>query len=197
MTDTKFSSELFTQIGGSNWVTRPGYFNSPEPVKPPVNDQLVNPFVEAAVELDEKPDIAEVDRVNLHEELTADVSQAKTAVHVENAVVVIGAGLDSIWQNEESLAWRLWQNIMLAFEWDETQVVFFDTEHVASDEMIFTTMEEIIDLGVEWVLTMDREHPIVEQLSEGVSVIEVPGFDDMLSDAYAKKSFYHSVVNLL
>lgn len=111
-------------------------------------------------------------------------------------IVVVGAGLDAVWQNDETQAWQLWQNIMQAFDWDESRMTFFDTSHLVSDEVIFTTMEEIIELGVDWVLTMDDEHPISEQLVEGVHVVSVPDLESMLSDPYAKQSFYHSVVEL-
>jgi hypothetical protein len=111
-------------------------------------------------------------------------------------VVVVGAGLDAVWQNDETQAWQLWQNIMLAFDWDESRMTFFDTSHLVSEEMIFTTMEEIIGLGVDWVLTMDDEHPISEQLVEGVHVVAVPDLESMLSDPYAKQNFYHAVVEL-
>ncbi len=111
-------------------------------------------------------------------------------------IVVVGAGLDAVWQNDETLAWQLWQNIMLTFDWDESRMTFFDTSHLVSEEMIFTTMEEIIGLGVDWVLTMDEEHPISEQLVEGVHVVSVPDLESMLSDPYAKQSFYHAVVEI-
>ncbi|MGM0541202.1 MAG: hypothetical protein ACQEQR_02035 [Pseudomonadota bacterium] len=114
----------------------------------------------------------------------------------QSNIVVVGAGLDAVWQNDETHGWQLWQNIMLAFDWDESQMTFFDTSHLVSDEVIFTTMEEIIELGVDWVLTMDDEHPISEQLVEGVHVVSVPDLESMLSDPYAKQNFYHSVVEL-
>ncbi|GKT11712.1 MAG: hypothetical protein ISEC1_P0681 [Thiomicrorhabdus sp.] len=110
------------------------------------------------------------------------------------SVVVLGSGLDSVWQNEENIAWLLWQNIMHAFNWGESSVVFFDTANLVSEDMVFETMEEIIELGVEQVFTMDEEHLISEQLQEGVQVISVPDLESMLSDPYAKQSFYQSVM---
>ncbi len=111
-------------------------------------------------------------------------------------IVVLGAGLDAVWQNEATQAWQLWQNIMLAFGWDDSNMTFFDTTHLVSEEMIFTTMEEVIELGVDWVLTMDDAHPISEQLVEGVQVVSVPDLETMLADPYAKQSFYHAVIEL-
>ena len=109
---------------------------------------------------------------------------------------MIGTGLERMWQKEDDFAWQLWQNIMKAFRLDESQVVFFDTELLVTEDMIFSTMEEVIDLGVEWVLTMDEMHEVSEQLAEGVHVVSVPEFESMLSDPYSKQSFYHSVVPL-
>lgn len=185
MKNVTFSNELFAQIGGSNWLTRPGYFAG----------QAVEQ-VEAVVEHEAVAvAVSEVEELSSDAQTGQAVSK-KTVVHIDNAVVIVGSGLDAIWDNEESLAWRLWQNIMQAFSWDDSQVVFYDTDHLASEDMVYTTMEEIIDLGVEWVLTMDEAHPISEQLAEGLSVVEVPDLEYMLSDPYAKQSFYQSVVAL-
>ncbi len=115
---------------------------------------------------------------------------------LENGVIVLGSGLDNIWQDESQAAWRLWQNIMQAFSWDESQVVFFDLELLVSDEMVAATMDEIINLGVDWVMTMDSEHPINELLIDGVQLIEVPDFESMLFDPFAKQSFYRAVMEL-
>ncbi|WP_040728050.1 hypothetical protein [Thiomicrorhabdus sp. Kp2] len=192
MSKIQFSNNLFSQIGGSNWVTRPGYFDIE--TKPLNNGETLGnnqnePFLDS---IDNQVDLLEEKNLLVEEPLFQSKVQAQTVT----SVVVLGAGLESVWQNDESLAWQLWQNIMKAFDWDETQVVFFDTELLVTEDAVFSTMEEVIDLGVEWVLTMDEEHEISEQLSEGVQVVSVPEFELMLSDPYAKQSFYHSVVSL-
>jgi len=210
MSDSKFSSDLFEQLGGVNWVTRPGWFSEA------IQENSVAKMAEAGIAEVVQEHVADID--NKDEEISS-ISQSENAEKpvnissensnasatnisnkeavsntlIENAVVLIGPGLESIWQDETSVAWQLWQNIMLAFNWDESQVVFFDTELLVSDDMVFSTMEEVIDLGVEWLLTMDEEHDIVEQLAEGVRVVSVPDFESMLSDPYSKQSFYHSV----
>lgn len=133
------------------------------------------------------------------------VSQQPLQVHEEGGlqgsqmgelpnIVVLGAGLDAVWQDETNQAWQLWQNIMLAFDWDERQIAFFDTLNLVSEEVMFSTMEEIIELGVDWVLTMDESHEMSEMLQEGVSVIAVPELESMLSDPYSKQSFYQTVM---
>jgi len=192
MSKIQFSNNLFSQIGGSNWVTRPGYFDIE--TKPLNNrDTLDNNQNEPSLDsIDNQVDLLEEKNPLVEEPLFQSKVQAQTVT----SVVVLGAGLESVWQNDESLAWQLWQNIMKAFDWDETQVVFFDTELLVTEDAVFSTMEEVIDLGVEWVLTMDEEHEISEQLSEGVQVVSVPEFELMLSDPYAKQSFYHSFVSL-
>lgn len=134
-----------------------------------------------------------LEQIPQQQDLTSAVSATKM---VENAVVVIGPALDEIWENEESHAWLLWQNIMQAFGWDESQIVYYDLNNLAFEEAVYTTLEEVIDLGVEWVLTMDSEHPVSEQLADGVHVVEVPDLEQMLGDPYAKKSFYQAVVAL-
>lgn len=208
MSDSKFSSDLFEQLGGVNWVTRPDWFseavlensvdNKAETIEV-VKDAVTNvdSHLERISSLSQNEN-AEIS-LTVHADTSAVAMNDKSVtshVLIENAVVLIGPGLESVWQDETSVAWQLWQNIMLAFDWDESQVVFFDTELLVSDDMVFSTMEEVIDLGVEWVLTMDDEHEIVEQLSEGVQVVSVPDFESMLSDPYSKQSFYHTVLAL-
>ena len=244
MSKTVFSSALFEQMGGVNWLTRPGNIEFyPQDVGEsesfPRDEQLgkgltlgfvVEPSANTEINdvndvqgLDDIKSTAEVSEYQAENpeksEIILPISQTtinpvtvdseknstvenpsdnRTALSLNKMsnIVVLGAGLNAVWQNDETQAWLLWQNIMLAFNWDESQMAFFDTSHLVSDEMIFTTMEEIIDLGVDWVLTMDDEHPISEQLVEGVHVVSVPDLESMLSDPYAKQSFYRAVVEL-
>jgi hypothetical protein len=214
MPKTVFSSALFEQIGGSSWVTRRGYFSEQSVAQKSIEDSALQQSPQDAhVDIDNDADNIRQDALinenalvesheNYAEEESAQSSMQfeqpdlKSLTHIENAVVLIGAGLENIWQDEENLAWQLWQNIMKAFAWDESQVVFFDTELLVTEEAIFATMEEVIDLGVEWVLTMDDVHELSEQLAEGVHVVSVPEFESMLSDPYSKQSFYHSVISL-
>ncbi|WEJ62002.1 hypothetical protein [Thiomicrorhabdus lithotrophica] len=213
MSKVKFSTDLFEQLGGTNWVTRPGNFfetnnsvkdlvsdpkESQQPTVLESNPQVIAESNESTLPASELQ-VAEITQtVDASSQMfEPDVeSKLNTASHTNNAVVLIGPGLERIWQNEDDLAWQLWQNIMKAFRWDESQVVFFDTELLVTEDMIFSTMEEVIDLGVEWVLTMDEMHEVSEQLAEGVHVVSVPEFESMLSDPYSKQSFYHSVVPL-
>ncbi|MDX1353131.1 MAG: hypothetical protein R3254_08965 [Thiomicrorhabdus sp.] len=189
MSKTHFSHDLFEQIGGTNWVTRPGYVAANTPTSAVSETSVDNS--EQQVSLEQQEGVFDVS-------VEPDTQALGLHVNIESqiapAVVVLGAGLESIWQNEQSQAWQLWQNITKALGWDEAQVVFFDTELMVTEDAIFSTMEEVIELGVEWVLTMDEEHEISEQLSEGVQVVAVPEFELMLSDPYAKQMFYHSVI---
>ena len=128
------------------------------------------------------------------EVLVSNTSPLTKAEHQENALVLLGSGLDSIWENEDELAWQLWQNIAQALGWQDKSVVFYDLDCLVSDDALINTMEEVIDLSVDWVLSMQAEHILCEQLSEGVQVIEVPDLESMLSDPYAKQMFYQTVV---
>lgn len=211
MSKTNLSTDLFEQIGGTNWIARPGYFDT-QKTGQKVNAELaseddknnaknlVEPLLEVEVlsEAATKEEIvsSHLESSALLDEVIYDEPEVTTKHELATSIVVIGRGLDSVWQNEESLAWQLFQNIMKAFCWDETQVVFFDTELIVTEDSLFNTMEEVIDLGVEWVLCMDDEHEIYEQLSEGVHVVSVPDFELMLSDPYAKQSFYQSIVSI-
>ena len=189
-----FDAELFAELGGVNWQARKGFFQSDsaalaetQPTEIIESNEIVaNKAVENEVEVK-----SAVESTFEEPSLLSATNQI-----VENAVVVIGPSLDEIWENEASPAWWLWQNIMNAFAWDEAQIVFYDLDHVASEEAAYALLEEIIDLGVEWVLTMDAEHAVSEQLADGLKVVEVPDLETMLADPYAKQSFFQSVVAL-
>ncbi len=168
MPNVTFSNALFEQMGGVNWQRR-SELSSCQSLNPEKEEQSDSSSVS-----DKKVERA----INRH------------------AVVVLGSGLDDIWQNDAQQAWLLWQNIMTVCGWDETQVAFFDTAHLVSEEMVFATVEEVIELGVDWILTMDDEHALSEMLQEGVQVVAVPDIESMLMDPYAKQSFYTTVVSL-
>jgi hypothetical protein len=202
MPKTPVSVNVFNQIGGTYWVSRPGYFeaslasrSAPEPE--PYPDTKVEHSSVHLPKTVAKPSVMVEPLLKRDALLPPSLAEALPALPAMPAIVLIGAGLDGLWQDESALGWRLWQNIMLAFGWDETQTVFFDTEHLASEEMMFSTVEEVINLGVEWVLSMDDAHEINEQLVEGVMVVNVPSLELMLSDARAKQLFYTTVRGLV
>ncbi len=168
MSNVTFSNALFEQMGGVNWQRRSELPSS----------QSLSAETEGG------------------DNLTSVVNEKFDQASNRHAVVVLGAGLDDIWQNDTQQGWLLWQNIMTVFGWDEAQVAFFDTAHLVSEEMIFATVEEVIELGVDWVLTMDAEHELSEMLQEGVQVVSVPDIELMLMDPYAKQTFYTTVVSL-
>lgn len=206
MSKVMLSDALFEQLGGRSWLTRPGYFLQTNKVEsesftPQLNTVEEQTFSVQTIE-SESQSLTESDEsvyetsAQLPQETHVVQMSQQESVNAQPSVVLLGAGLDSVWQNEDNQAWALWQNIMKAFDWDDSQVVFFDTELLASEDMVFSTMEEVIDLGVEWVLTMDESHEISEQLAEGVQVLCVPEFESMLSEPYAKQSFYQTVISV-
>lgn len=174
MKGVRFTAGLLQQLGVRAYLNRPAYFehntassidNGSEALSSEA-EEMVNPAVEAELmSLPPEP----------------------------NSIVFLGASLNSVFQDESKSEWLLMQSICQAFGWSEEQLRFFDTDTLASEESIFTTMEEVIEIGVEWVLSMDLEHPITEQLSEGVHVIGVPDLEQMLYDPYAKQAFYLAV----
>lgn len=113
---------------------------------------------------------------------------------VQAARVFIASGVDEIWQNEESLAWQLWENILLAFGWQESEVEFFDAATMVTEESLFDCMEAVMELPIDQVFVMVDEHPIIEMLQEGLEVVQLPSLDEMLDDPYAKQRFYQSVI---
>jgi hypothetical protein len=201
MNDIKLSAGLFNQLGGTLYLSRPAYFQKAvslkESAEPSKKDSGLSDVIDLAglkINIESQPEPLVSEKTP---DLPSKIERVSEGAVLTKPVVIIGSGLSSIWEDESKLEWQLLQNICLALDWPEESLSFFDTDLLISEEAVFTTMEEVIDLGVEWVLSMDSEHPVSEQLAEGIQVIEVPDFDQMLSDPYAKQSFYQSVVPLL
>ncbi|VAW46137.1 hypothetical protein MNBD_GAMMA03-772 [hydrothermal vent metagenome] len=173
-----FSNILFEQIGGVNWQLRP--------------DSVLHIGLESDENL---TSLLSRPMQNSQSNSSASLQTLDSTSDVIT-IVVLGQGLNDIWQNDAQQAWLLWQNIMQVFNWDEANMVFFDTSHIVSEEMLFTTMEEIVELGVDWVLSMDEEHALADILQEGMHVIQVPDIETMLMDSYAKQTFYNTVISI-
>ena len=198
MDDIKLSAGLFNQIGGTHYLSRPAYFqkavSSEESAKPPEEVSDVNDLVGLKPNIESQLGLMVSDEVP---DSPLEGEGASEECALTKSLVIIGSGLNSIWEDESKLEWQLLQNICQSLGWLEESLSFFDTDLLISEDATYATMEEVIDLGVEWVLSMDSEHPVSEQLAEGVQVVDVPDLDQMLSDPYAKQSFYQSVVPLL
>ncbi|WP_178862986.1 hypothetical protein [Thiomicrorhabdus cannonii] len=174
----KFSSDLFVQLGGQVWQTRPAEFWQAQ--------KNASAVVESR---------GQGEAVSLKTQSLAPVSVLSERHQLEPAgLVLIGSGLNAIWENDEALEWQLWLNICRAFAWPEEQVTYFDTDVLSSEEAVFTTLEEIMALDVEQVLSMAPEHALSEQLAEGFAVLTVPSLSDMLADPYAKRDFYETLM---
>lgn len=111
-------------------------------------------------------------------------------------LVLIGSGLNAIWENDELPEWQLWLNICRAFGWSEEQVSYYDTDVLSSEEAVFTTVEEIMAFDVEQVLSMAPDHVLSEQLAEGFAVLTVPSLNEMLADPYVKRDFYETLMRV-
>lgn len=181
------SSAVLTEIGVSQWEVR-------DPALILSGNRPLQDEVPTLLKAEEKPSRPSLQASTDLGQLSS--SPAKRAGSAGRTIVVLGSGLDAVWENDEHPAWQLWQNIVFAFEWSECSVAFYDLDHLVTDEMVFSVIEEVIDCGVDWVLSMDSDHLVSQQLADGVQVIDIPDFDTMLSDSYSKQAFYESVVKL-
>ncbi|MFA6700658.1 MAG: hypothetical protein WCS28_10885, partial [Thiomicrospira sp.] len=44
--------------------------------------------------------------------------------------------------------------------------------------------------GVDWVFSMDVDHPLHQQLAEGLPMVELPHFDAMMAQPLLKRDAY-------
>lgn len=193
MTKTVFSSQLFEQIGGVHWQVREEA--SVWQAKANGSDGAVQQEVVEQYEVAALKSCLELESTQQSELIQEQSAKPAAQSSVSQAIVVLGHELDSIWQNDEMPEWQLWRNIMAAFNWDESDVFFYDLAHIVTEEMGFAVVEEVIDMQVEWLLSMDDEHFLTEQLSEGVQVVHMSSLETMLGDPFAKQQFYRAIVD--
>ncbi|MBO1923608.1 hypothetical protein [Thiomicrorhabdus sp. 6S3-12] len=192
----KFSAALFQQLGVAHWTARDSVFHA----SPEVMHAMGSPVSEDH-EGSGESDVSNSEshpepKMNKASELKASQASKLKEVAPLRQVALVGQGLQSLWQDESKAEWQLWSQIMLAMGWSEEEILFVDTSLLISEEQVYSSVEEIIDSGVDCLLSMDPEHVINEVLSEGSEVLPVPDFDLMLSDPHAKKSFYQQALRL-
>lgn len=190
----KFSSDLFVQLGGQLWQTRPAEFwpqsNTALRAQHAAPERAV--AAQIASETASQTAMLENQVSSAQPLISAPVSGAQPSHPA--CLVLIGSELNAIWENDDALEWPLWLNICRAFGWPEEQVSYFDTDVLSSDEAVFTTLEEILALDVSQVVSMVPEHALAEQLAEGLLVLTVPSLGEMLADPYAKHRFYETLM---
>lgn len=187
MSKITLDPSLLEQLGIVNWRMHTQFAHSPDATV----YESANQNQAAAVE--ENPQTAYSAPENSVEQMVSEVvePEASEALPSENQstteLVFVGVGLEQVWQNEESPAWRLMLNILNALEISEEDVLYFDTGLLHTEDAIWMTLEEIIDTGVEQVFSFDEEGLLNEALSEGLQVEILPSLDAMLMQGYAKK----------
>ncbi|MPQ75615.1 hypothetical protein [Hydrogenovibrio sp. JE_KL2] len=195
MSKTTLDPSLLEQLGIVNWRMHTQFAHSHETTV----YESVNQNQAATVE--ENPQPAYSVSENSVEQMVSEVvePEASEALPSENQskteLVFVGVGLEQVWQNEESPAWRLMLNILNALEISEEDVLYFDTGLLHTEDAIWMTLEEIIDTGVEQVFSFDEEGLLNEALSEGLQVEILPSLDAMLMQGYAKKQGYYRLAN--
>ncbi|MDG4811849.1 hypothetical protein P8629_02415 [Hydrogenovibrio sp. 3SP14C1] len=173
------SASLLNTLGLPIWQSRPGHF-----LQSQTSQESVTPSYETSNE--GVGEIVQVEEVSN----PLDYVAASDSEH-QRTFVFLGAGLNAVWQNEERSEWQLFLNILSAFKLSEDQVRFFDTSQLVTEETIFATLDEIIELGVEQVFAYDEAGPLLQELNEGAQIIVIPSLDEMLSSGRAKRDFYH------
>lgn len=186
MASPKFSAGLFEQLGGASWQLR---LNCQGAFQQACSEEAGSDTDASAVEPIEHSSL------QVEESRSADESmfQAVSNEAVSHELILIGGGLHGFWEDESRLEWQLWSQIGEALGWTQ-EIRFFDTEVLTTEEGIYASFEEILASGAEQILTMDVDHSLSQQLAEGMALIEVPTLEEMLSDPYAKRSFYQAVL---
>ncbi|WP_153001067.1 hypothetical protein [Thiomicrospira sp. XS5] len=182
---------MLNTLGLTAWQARPGYFakSVPKAEPAPASMASVSETMSGA-----SPDAQEADM----NPAVPEGNMAPETAEVPQAVfVLVGAGLDDIWQNETSVQWALMLNILKAFQLSEEQLRFFDTAHAVTDEAVFASIEEVIDLGVETVFAFEESSPLIEQLEEGLQVVFLPSLDEMLQRGQAKRETFEILSHVI
>lgn len=174
MSTVDLPESLLAQMGGQVWQERL---------------KIARPIPQQAVE--------ELGSGVVTEEVSVKVtpSQVTPSKH-ENKLsfILIAPGLEAIWEVEDALEWQLLQNIAQVFHWDLEQLTYFDTDLLATEEAVMATLEEVFALQVTTVFSMDSDSMLSQYFTEGFEVITLPSLEQMLSDGYAKKMCYNTLI---
>lgn len=184
-------ADFLNTLGLTTWQARPGYFAKSVTRTEPVANSIVTEgeVMTAAPNTEPEVNLA----VSEAEMASAPVETPAPKV----AFVLVGAGLDDIWQNESAVQWVLMLNILKAFGLSEEQLRFFDTAHAVTDEAVFASIEEVIDLGVETVFAFEESSPLIEQLEEGLQVVFLPSLDEMMQRGQAKRETFEILSHVI
>lgn len=179
-------------LGLMAWQARPGYFSKSAPAaEPSTSPQSSGPGFEATA-------VDAPENLGVGMGATSDLVQNEAPLSVTKvAFVLVGAGLDDVWQNEASVQWALMLNILKAFQLSEEPLRFFDTAHAVTDDAVFASIEEVIDLGVETVFAFEENSPLIEQLEEGLQVVFLPSLDEMLQRPQAKRETFEILSHVM
>ncbi|MBF6058819.1 hypothetical protein [Thiomicrorhabdus heinhorstiae] len=178
MSKLSFSADFYTQIGVQQWRA----------------DRELFTRVEESGSISE----SEVQYLEASEQIESQVpspvagKQTEVFAAEESPLILIGPDLSAVWENEDDLAWQLWKNILAAFDWHDRNVMFYDSSHLVSEEAVFAVFDELLEMGVERVLSVD-DNPLADQLSEGMELVTIPSLQDMLHDPYAKQQCYETL----
>ncbi|MBD3611973.1 MAG: hypothetical protein HUJ13_06145 [Hydrogenovibrio crunogenus] len=177
------SANVLNTLGLPVWQSRPGQFSvSQKPEESDLSSYIVS-------------DDDQSDAIHVEEDSSiVDYASSLAENEFQRVFIFLGAGLNTIWQNEDRPEWQLFLNILSAFNLSEDQARFFDTGQLVTEEAIFATLDEIIELGVEQVFAFDETGPLLQELSEGAQIVVMPSFDDLLNLPRAKRDFYHLMI---
>lgn len=186
-------ADFLNTLGLTTWQARPGYFAKSVPRTEPAANSI-SPEAEAMGAAPNTVPEAEVNSVVSEAEMASAPVETPAP---KAAFVLVGAGLDDIWQNESAVQWVLMLNILKAFGLSEEQLRFFDTAHAVTDEAVFASIEEVIDLGVETVFAFEESSPLIEQLEEGLQVVFLPSLDEMMQRGQAKRETFEILSHVI
>ncbi len=105
-----------------------------------------------------------------------------------NKMIFIGSKLSAIWQVASSVEWQLFNNILTTFNIEPTDVIFFDTDLLTTEEAQFLIVDEIIAMGVETIYCFGENNKLAEQLQEGLAIVFLPTLTSQLNNWQDKKS---------
>lgn len=184
-------ADFLNTLGLTTWQARPGYFaksvTRTEPAANSISLEAEAMTAAPSTEMEVNSVVSEAEMASAPVETPAP----------KPAFVLVGAGLDDIWQNESAVQWGLMLNILKAFGLSEEQLRFFDTAHAVTDEAVFASIEEVIDLGVETVFAFEESSPLIEQLEEGLQVVFLPSLDEMMQRGQAKRETFEILSHVI
>lgn len=193
------TTSFINALGLTVWQAKPNFASNhlvDETLRPKAS-QLASTHVEEALKMPEKSAVPSAMQ-STNEPLVVSPSDEVVSMSSSSAsFVLVGSGLQSIWQQSGSVQWRLLVNIVTALGLPIESLRVFDPTQITTEADVQDCIDVVIDLGVERVFAFEENSLLIASLEEGVQVVFLPSLHEMTQRPEAKQEAFEVLSSVL